>query len=98
MTKVDNIIALAEHVSKEMLITEDSAALAFAEQYRGELLFDHDAGAWFRWTGNHWEQERTKLAFAWARELVRDLTESEAIKVKTLGRKTSFTSGVARYA
>ena len=61
-------------------------------------MFDHDAGTWFRWTGSHWEQERTKLAFAWARELVRDLTESETIKVKTFGRKTNFTSGVERFA
>jgi putative DNA primase/helicase len=98
MSKIDNIVKLAGLASKQTVVTEDSAALAFAEQYRGELLFDHDAKSWFRWTGNHWQQERTKLAFAWARELVRDLTESEAIKVKALGRKTAFTSGVERFA
>ena len=95
---VDNIIQLAELAGKQALVTEDSAALAFAQQYRGELLFDHDAGCWFCWTGNHWQQERTKLAFAWARDLIRDLTESETIKVKALGRKTAFTSGVERFA
>jgi putative DNA primase/helicase len=98
MSKVDNIIALAELAGKKTLITEDSAALAFAEQYRAELLFDHDIKAWFRWTGNHWQQERTKLAFAWARDLVRDLTENETIKMKAIGRKTAFTSGVERFA
>jgi putative DNA primase/helicase len=98
MSKVENIIALAELAGKQTLITEDSAALAFAQQYCGELLFDHDAGCWFRWTGNHWQSERTKLAFAWARDLIRDLTENEAIKVKALGRKTAFTSGVERFA
>jgi putative DNA primase/helicase len=98
MSQVSNILKLAEAASKQELITEDSAALAFAQQYRAELLFDHDAKSWFRWSGNHWQQERTRLAFAWARDLIRDLTESEAIKMKALGRKTSFTSGVERFA
>src|SRR3984893_27958 len=95
---LSNFRKLAELAGKQTLITEDYAALAFAQQYRNELLFDHDAKSWFRWTGNHWQQERTRLAFAWARELIRDLTESEAIKVKALGRKTAFTSGVERFA
>jgi putative DNA primase/helicase len=98
MNEFDNIIALAELATKQTVVTEDSAALTFAEQHRSELLFDHDAKSWFRWTGSHWQQERTKLAFAWARDLVRDLTENEAIKVKALGRKTSFISGVERFA
>ena len=51
MSNVDNIIKLAELAGKQTLITEDSAALAFAQKYRGELLFDHDAGTWFRWLG-----------------------------------------------
>jgi putative DNA primase/helicase len=95
---LSNLRKLAELAGKQELITEDSAALAFAQQYRAELLFDHDAKSWFRWTGNHWQQERTRLAFAWARDLIRDLTENEAIKVKALGRKTAFTSGVERFA
>jgi putative DNA primase/helicase len=66
MSTRDNITALAERAeraSKQTLITEDSAALAFAEQYRNELLFDHTSKSWHRWTGNHWQQEHTKLAF-----------------------------------
>ena len=98
MSNWDNIIKLAEITSKQTVVTEDSAALAFAEQYRAELLFDHDAKSWFCWSGNHWQQERTKLAFAWARDLIRDLTESEAIKIKALGRKTAFTNGVEKFA
>jgi putative DNA primase/helicase len=94
---ISNIIKLAELTSKPtVLVTEDSAALAFADTYRGQLLFDHDTGSWFRWSGNHWRQERTLLAFDWARGLVRDLTENEAIKIKALGRKSAFISGVER--
>jgi putative DNA primase/helicase len=98
MSNVNNILALAEAAGKQTLITEDAAALAFAQQYRGELLFDHNAGTWFRWTGTYWQPEHTRLAFDWARDLIRDLTENEAIKVKALGRKTAFTSGVERFA
>jgi putative DNA primase/helicase len=98
MSNMDNIIELAKYANKQQLITEDFAALAFAERYRGELLYDHDAGCWFRWDGEHWQPERTKLAFAWARELVRALTEGEAVRAKALGRKTSFISGVERLA
>jgi putative DNA primase/helicase len=99
MNDIDNIIRLAEYAGKQQdVVTEDLAALAFAEHYRGQLLFDHDAGSWFRWTGHHWQIERSKLAFAWARDLVRDLTESQAVKVKTIGRKTSFVSGVEKFA
>jgi putative DNA primase/helicase len=101
MSTRDNITALAERAeraSKQTLITEDSAALAFAEQYRNELLFDHTSKSWHRWTGNHWQQEHTKLAFSWARDLVRDLTEGAAMKAQTLGRKTAFVSGVERFS
>jgi putative DNA primase/helicase len=96
---ISNIIELANFTAKQVpLLTEDSAALAFAERYRGQFLFDHDAKSWFRWTGQHWTQERTRLAFEWARQLVRDLGENEVIKVKGLSRKTCFTNGVEKFA
>jgi hypothetical protein len=44
------------------LVSEDSAALDFAELYRGKLLYDHDAGAWYEWTGYYWKREGTGLA------------------------------------
>ena len=95
---VDNIIRLAAAAGKAPLITEDSAALAFAQKYHGEFLFDHNIGSWFRWTNSHWQQEHTRLAYAWARNLVRDLTEGAATKTKTIGRKTSFVNGVEKFA
>jgi len=96
---MDNIIALAAHQQaqhNQILITEDSVALEFAERYRGGLLFDHDMGRWFRWTGTYWQPEGTKLAFDLARTLARELTENEEAKVKALAGKTSFASGVER--
>ena len=51
--------------------TEDGIALAFAAQYDGDLLYDHNRGTWFQWTGTHWKEDRTKLAFDYARIIAR---------------------------
>jgi putative DNA primase/helicase len=80
---MDNILLLAEMTKqKRAVVTEDSIALAFAERYQSQFLFDHNAKAWYRWDGNHWKRECTKLAFDWARNLVRELSENESVKVK----------------
>jgi putative DNA primase/helicase len=97
MSDAEKIVELATRLdqarsSNRELITEDSAALAFTARYRDELLFDHDRGQWFRWTGTHWQCERTRLAFDWARALARDLADS------IVTGKTSFASGVERFA
>ena len=73
-------------------ITEDGAALA--RLYAGKLLFDHDAGAWFEWTGCHWKREGTGLALEWARQLARKLSDGQPPSI----RKTAFASGVERFA
>src|SRR5260221_5043027 len=62
----------------EDIITEDSAALEFADQHGNELLFDHDAGSWYQWISSHWAREKTGLAFDWARVLARKLSEGES--------------------
>ena len=74
-------------------ITEDGAALEFAGLYRDRLLFDHDAGAWYQWTGSHWKREGTGLALEWARQLARKLSDGQ-----TSIRKTAFASGVEKFA
>jgi putative DNA primase/helicase len=97
---MDNIIKLAEYQARDnaAILTEDRVALAFAEQYKGQLLFDHDAGTWFRWSGSHWQRERTKIAFQWSRELARELSETNGKKRRTSLGKTGFASGVERFA
>lgn len=82
------------------IVTEDSATIRFAELYNGRLRFCHDHKAWFEWTGASWRQNRTGLAFRWARELARDLAqafEGEASVQAVLG-KTAFASGVEKFA
>ena len=80
------------------LVTEDLAALEFAALHAGKLLFDHDAGIWFEWAGSHWRKETTGLAFEWARQLARGLSDGKKAGTRYALRKTSFASGVERYA
>ena len=98
---IDNILTLAAYqklAANEDPVTEDAAALAFAERYRDTLRFNHDIGKWFVWTGTRWQCERTGLAFAWARELARELARAQPNKVRLTSSKTTFASGVERFA
>jgi putative DNA primase/helicase len=98
--ETDNIVKLAEYQDQgpDDIVTEDSVALAFAERRRDVLRFDHSIGKWFVWTGTHWQREQTKLAFSWARELVRELVAAESDKVRAITSKTSFAAGVEKFA
>jgi putative DNA primase/helicase len=80
------------------IVTEDLAALEYAQRHAGELLYDHDAGQWLRWCGSHWQPERTRLAFHWARNLARELAENETAATRIVLSKVSFASGVERFA
>jgi P4 family phage/plasmid primase-like protien len=81
------------------LITEDSVALAFAATHRHELRFDHDVGVWFQWDGSIWHRENTKLAYAWARGIARQLSaESDNFKAQISAGKASFAAGSERMA
>jgi putative DNA primase/helicase len=82
-------------------VTEDSVAQTFAELHCDALRYDHDAGAWHQWVGTHWRQERTKLAFSWARGACRDIArKAEIVNARgaaTLSR-ASAAAGVERFA
>jgi putative DNA primase/helicase len=94
----DNIVRLAAlNDAPPKAVTEDSAALEFAERHRDELRFDHDVGKWFRWNGKVGEPEHTKLAFEWSRQLARELAGTSLGKNRQLSR-TTFAAGVERFA
>jgi putative DNA primase/helicase len=80
------------------IVTEDNVARRFAELYEGALRFCHDTGAWFKFDGNLWQQNRTGLAFQWARELARHLSKDKPDKTRFITSKTSFAAGVERFA
>jgi putative DNA primase/helicase len=83
---------------RDALVTEDSAALAFAERHGGALRYDHDADAWYVWSGTHWARERTDLAFSWARDLAREISRTEKARVRHVASKAGFASAVEKFA
>lgn len=80
------------------LVTEDEGAILFAERHRGELRYCSDHGSWFRWDGSIWRQNKTGLAFHWARELARQMAEGQDRKTETTTRKATFAGAVERFA
>lgn len=80
------------------IVTEDSAAQEFAQLYADQLRYCHDTGSWFQWDGAIWRRNRTRLAFQWARELARSLSAEEDDRARYIISKTSFASGVERFA
>jgi putative DNA primase/helicase len=82
-------------------MTEDAVAVAFAEHHGDRLRYDHDAGKWYQWTETHWHQERTKLAFSWARAACRSVAKrgeiANARGAAPLARAAAA-AGVERFA
>jgi putative DNA primase/helicase len=92
----DNFVRLADiNDAAPPGVTEDSAALEFADRHGNALRYDHEVGKWYRWNRKFWERESTKLAFDWARRLARELAGPN--KSKQLS-KTTFAAGVERFA
>lgn len=86
--------------SLDGVVTEDTAAVRYAALHAGRLRFCHDHRTWFEWTGASWRQNKTGLAFQWARELARELAQPYADEPKVLAvlGKTAFAAGVERFA
>lgn len=79
-------------------ITEDGVARAFTRKHADSLLYDHDAGRWYEWQGDHWQPETTGRAYNYCRELARDASESLTKSEREKPRRASFASGVERMA
>jgi putative DNA primase/helicase len=81
-----------------VIITEDSAAVRFVEECGHLLRYCHSTGAWFKWDDNIWRKQETRLAFHWVRLMARELAEHEEPSTRAKVCKTSFASGVERFA
>jgi putative DNA primase/helicase len=80
------------------IVTENSAATMFVELHGNDLRYCHDTGAWFRWNGVRWTKDKTQTAFHLARELAQKLSDDQPEKLRYVTNKTSFASGVERFA
>ncbi len=83
----------------DAILTEDSCALAFTDQFKDRLRFNHDAGKWYLWDGSIWRPNATCVAFQFAREVARRMAEGEEKdRVRYVASKVSFAAGVERFA
>lgn len=64
-------------------LDQDGVIRAFTDRHVGELLFDHNAGRWFRFMGHRWQREETQLAKHYARAVSTDLAARDP-KAKAL--------------
>lgn len=78
-------------------VTEDAVALAFTQEHRDRLRYDHDVGAWFEWDGARWVRDETRRAFHFCRELARHASQEHAKQARQIQR-AAFASGVERFA
>lgn len=77
-------------------LDEDGVIRAFTAAHNGELRFDHSAGSWFRFDGNSWRREDTKLALHYARRHATGMADDDP-KAKAL-RKVNVWEAIERGA
>lgn len=74
-------------------LTEDGIALAFAARHVDVLRYCRDHGAWFEWVGTHWQKQRTRRAFAWARDLCREMNRENKTSLAKIATAAAVEKG-----
>jgi putative DNA primase/helicase len=82
------------HLFQGKAVTEDQAALIFAEKYAGQLAYCHTEGCWREWSGSVWAKCETPIAFTYARRLARWISSQSSsnglMKLRTVEAITTF--------
>lgn len=81
LAEIDALLADDAEDTKQLArgydLTEDGVIRAFSDRHDGELLFDHTAGAWFRFGSHRWVREETLLAKHYARAVSTELSKRD---------------------
>jgi putative DNA primase/helicase len=64
--------------------SDEALALRFADENADKLRYVHEWGRWFRWTGQHWRQDKTLVAFDAARALCREAAKRAKSKAEKI--------------
>ena len=78
--------------------TEEGLSLAFAKKYRSRLRFVKKKHAWMEWTGTHWAEENTLLAYDLIRKECRIAAARAASDERTKGAVTDLCKAKTRSA
>jgi putative DNA primase/helicase len=65
-----------ENPMRVINLTEDGLAVEFTHRYRHKLRYCHTRHSWYVWDETRWKQEKTSLAFHWARLLCREINSA----------------------
>jgi len=68
-----SLAPVLQQQDQQYSITQDKAALIFAEAYAGKLRYDHSSARWFIWDDSHWREDLTSRTFELVRLFVRNL-------------------------
>lgn len=95
--------SLGQPVQKEVApekieITEDGVARAFTDMHCDHLLYDHETGMWYEWSGNRWVPDKIRRAYYYCRELSRKASLDMNEKAREKTGRAAFASGVERLA
>jgi putative DNA primase/helicase len=83
---------------RDGVVTEDSAAELFVKRNGQQIRYCHSTRAWFLWNGVRWQRDLTGSTYQQVREIARELGgDQDNCGRKVIG-KTSFASGVERFA
>lgn len=91
----------AEQAAKDIApeLSEDYVALEFVERNIDAVRYDWTKKCWHTWSENRWKPDKTAVACAWTRSLVRGLASNQ----KSVGDRRrlgarKFADGVERFA
>jgi putative DNA primase/helicase len=76
---------------------EDAAALQFVDCHGDDLRFNTTSKHWHVWDGAKWARNESKLAFAWAREIAREIGNANPAIVNITSR-AAFAAAVEQFA
>ena len=94
----DPTLAAALDALAGEILSEDRVALEFIARHVEHVRFDHSLKKWFVYDGHRWRQDQTQRAYAWTRELARELARNEATTTRRTAGKAGFARGVEELA
>ena len=94
----DPTLAAAAAALTGEILSEDRVAVEFIRRHGARVRYDHSIASWFIFDGQRWQQDKTRRAFAWARDLARELSLDEAPGTKRGAGRAAFAKGVEEHA
>lgn len=94
----DPSVAAAAKALDGEILSEDRVAVEFIRRHGAKVRYDHTVKSWFVYDSQRWRQDRTRCAFAWTRDLAREMSLDEATGTRRSAGRAGFARGVEEMA